>query len=155
MEPVFKILGVETLAYWQSQPSICQHCLIKGHWTSECTPAIRAISYAKKQKRIPPVPITDPVEPQPSLIPPAQPTQQPNQQPTKSIPPIQQPATKGEASKSTAAPSKTVQTTPGRGKQGFRFQEAPKSKEAIPPGKGKLGSRLEAALKKSKQVNVA
>jgi len=154
MEPVFKILGVETLAYWQSQPSVCQHCLIKGHWTSECSPAIRAISFAKKQKRIPPVPITVPEEPQPTLTPPAQPTQQPHQQPTKSIPPIQQPATEGEASKSTAAPPKPV-TTPGRGKQGFRFQEAPRPKEAIAPGKGKSGSRLEAALKQSKKVNVA
>src|SRR5438128_12051362 len=124
MEPVFKILGVETLAYWQSQPSICQHCLIKGHWTSECTPAIRAISFAKKQKRIPPVPITAPEEPQPSLISPVQPNQQPNQQPTKSIPTNAEPTTTGEASKSTAGPPKPFQPSPGRGQQGFRSQAA-------------------------------
>src|SRR5438132_12805492 len=130
MEPVFKILGVDTLAYWRGQPSVCQHCLIKGHWTSECTPELRAQTFVKKQNQIPPIPIPSPQEIQPTLTPPTQPpTQQPTQPPTQQ--PTQQPAKTPTATTTAVETPKPV--TPGIGKKGFRFQEPPRQKDRITP----------------------
>ena len=151
MEPVFRICGIETLAYWKGQPSVCQHCLIRGHWTSECNSAIRAQTAVRKQNKIPIIPIPSPEEIQPTPTVQAQPTQQPLTQ----QPPANQPTVIPATAPATQTQKPEQVTTPGQGKAGFRFQDPPKQKEAVAPGRGKSGARVKEALRRSRQINIA
>ena len=152
MQPVAKILGIETLFYWKGQPSVCQYCLIKGHWSSQCNSDTRAQSFIRKQNRLP---IIQPESPQPTPTEQTQPTTQPAAQTQPTQQPTEQPTApkaSTSASTSTTAPPQTTPATPGRGKQGFRFLEPTERRDSVRP---RTETRLKEALQRSRKINVA
>ncbi|HTD20137.1 MAG TPA: hypothetical protein VK667_11470, partial [Ktedonobacteraceae bacterium] len=129
MPSAAQVQGVTVVITWKgSQCKVCQHCKTEGHWTKECSSALRTQAIAKRMQKLPPAPLQEELN-QPE-------TTQPK--PTEPQTTQKQPNTQPEPSSETKKPDTTKPTKPTAPEQ----KEIPKSSKA----------RDKIAMEKSKGV---